>query len=148
EKMKCEFWICNDTPKVPAKPTIAWQLELDGKIVHAQRAPAEVKPVTVLFQGFTAIPVPEVTRRTPARLRLALFDDDTLLHDTSIDLKYFQNPPPLDVAVQIVGDAKGPAARLADELNLRVRSSSLSSAASGGEGRGEEVRAFLIDDYA
>jgi hypothetical protein len=133
EKIKSEFWICNDTAKVPARPTIAWELEVEGKIIHAQRAAAEVKPVTSTFQGFTAIPVPDVNRRTPAKLRLALFDGDTLVHDTSIDVELFPKPAPLDVAVEIVGDAKGPAARLADELNLHNRS-------------GASV--YLIDDYA
>jgi hypothetical protein len=133
EKMKCEFWICNDTPKIPAQPTIAWELEVDGKILHAQRAPAEVKPVLSTFQGFTAVPVPEVAQRTPAKLRLALFDGDTLLHDTAIDVEFFPKPAPIDIAVQIIGTAKGPAARLADELELYSRSG---------------ATVYLIDDYA
>ena len=122
ETMRCEFWICNDTQQTPAQPTLAWELEVDGKIVHAQRAPAEVKPVEAVFQGFTAIPAPQVTQRTPGRLRLALFDGDKVVHDTAIDVEFFPKAKPLDVAVQVVGSADGHAVRLAKELKLRVKS--------------------------
>ena len=132
EKMKCEFWICNDTQNLPVKPVLAWELEVDGKIVHARREPAEVKPVEAVFQGFTAIPVPEVARRTPGNLRLALFDGDRLVHDTSIDVEFFPKPKPVSTAVQVVGGKDGPAARLARGLDLRVRT---------------DAQVFLIDDY-
>ena len=133
EPMRCEFWICNDTHRALAKPALAWQLEVDGKIVHAQRAPAEIKPVQAVFQGFTAIPAPAVTRRTPGCLRLALFEGDKLMHDTSIDVEFFPKPKPLDLAVQVMGGADGAAARLAKGLNLRADPS---------------AAIFLIDDYA
>ena len=133
DPMKCEFWICNDMRQVPAKPMIAWELELDGKVVHARRATATVKPVEAVFQGFTAIPAPDVARRTAGKLRLALFDGDRLVHDTAIEVEFFPKPKPVDVAVQIVGGAKGPAARLVQALKLRVKA-------------GAPI--YLVDDYA
>jgi hypothetical protein len=133
EKMKCEFWIFNDTHNVPVKPRLAWELEVDGKVVHAQRATATVHEMESTFQGFTAIPVPEVTKRTSAKLRLALIDGDKLMHDTSIDVVLFPRAKPLDVAVQIVGAKNGPAERLVRELNLKVK---------------RDATIYLIDDYA
>jgi Glycosyl hydrolase 2 galactose-binding domain-like/Glycosyl hydrolases family 2/Glycosyl hydrolases family 2, TIM barrel domain len=133
EKMKCEFWICNDTLQVPAKPMIAWELELDGKIIHAQRAPAEVRPGQAAFQGFTDIPVPDVAQRTAGKLRLALFDGTQLVHDTAIDVEFFPKTKPIAVPVQIIGAPKGQAARLASELGLRTTAT---------------APVYLIDDYA
>jgi len=132
EKMKCEFWICNDTHSVPVRPTLAWELELDGKVVQARRAPAEVRPTEAVFQGFTAIPAPDVARRTPGKLRLALFDGDRLVHDTAIDVEFFPAPKPVGSTVQIVGGTNGAASRLARELNLRETN---------------PATTYLIDDY-
>jgi hypothetical protein len=133
EKMRMEFWICNDTWQKPARPELRWELEIGGKIVHAQRAPAEVKPMRAVFQGFSAMPVPEVKERTAGKLRLALFDGDKLIHDTETDVEFFPAPKALDVTVKIVGASDGNAARLARQLKLRV---------------GRNAKIFLIDDYA
>jgi hypothetical protein len=147
EKMKCEFWVCNDTHEVPAKPTLAWELEVDGKIIHAQRATAKVKPIESVFQGFTAIPVPEVTQRTKGKLRLALFDGDKLVHDTAIDVEFFPKPKPLDLAVQIIGSKTNAVARLARELKLRAESGTGFQPVKPLTGK-MPVPLFLIDDYA
>jgi hypothetical protein len=133
EKMKCEFWICNDTHDTLAKPMLAWQLEVDGKVIHARRISAEVRPVEARFQGFTAIPAPEVAQRTPAKLRLALFDGDKLVHDTSIDVEFFPEPKPARTPVKIVGEKNGPAAQLVRELGLRDQ---------------KDAKIYLIDDFA
>jgi hypothetical protein len=133
EKMRLEFWVCNDTHRIPTNANIAWELEVNGKIVHAQRAPAKVRPVQSVFQGFTAIPAPEVSQRTPGRLHLALFDGERLMHDTAVDLEFYPKPKPLDLAVQVVGGPKGEAARLARQLRLRVKSN---------------AAIYLIDDFA
>jgi hypothetical protein len=132
EKMRCELWVCNDGRQILARPVLAWQLEVEGKIVHAQQARGEVHPVESVFQGFTAIPAPEVTRRTRGKLRLALFDGEKMIHDTAIDVEFFTRPKPLDLAVTIVGSKDGPAARLAEELNLDLKS---------------KANIFLIDHY-
>jgi hypothetical protein len=74
ESMRFEFWICNDTHRALAQPRLAWELEVAGQVTYAQRAPAEVLPVAATFQGFAELPAPAITRRTPGRLRLALFE--------------------------------------------------------------------------
>jgi len=133
EKINAEFWVCNDTHNVPAKPVLKWELEIGGKIVHARQLAGTVKPVESVFQGFTAIPVPDVTERTKATLRLALFDGEKLLHDTAIEVEFFPKAKPFDVSVQIVGSRTNIANRLAHELHLRVS---------------KTATTYLIDDYA
>src|SRR4029077_2625642 len=120
ESMRFEFWICNDTHRTLAQPRLAWELEVAGQVTYAQRAPAEVQPVAATFQGFADLPAPAVTRRTPGRLRLALFDGDRLVHDTAVDLELFPKPAPLRGAVQILGASSGTASRVAQELKLMV----------------------------
>jgi hypothetical protein len=132
--VNAEFWICNDTHYVPANPVLKWELEIGGKVVHAQQLAGSIKPVEAVFQGFTAIPVPEVTERTKATLRLALFDGDKLLHDTSTEIEFFPKPAPINVAVQIVGSRTNMgASQLAHELNLRIS---------------RHATTYLISDYA
>lgn len=133
EKMRMEFWICNDTHEIPMQPNLRWELEVGGKIIHAQRAVADVKPMLAQFQGFTSIPVPEVKQRTAGKLRLALFDGEKLVHDTETDVEFFPMPERLNVTVRTIGAADGNAARLAQQLRLRVNQS---------------ANVLLIDDYA
>jgi len=133
ETMKVEFWVCNDTHSVPANPVLKWELEIGGKVVHAQQLAGTVKPVEAVFQGFTAIPVPEVTERTKATLRLALFDGDKLVHDTSTEVEFFPKPTPINLSVQVIGSRTNIASRLAHELHLRTS---------------RKATIFLIDDYA
>ncbi|HHY84981.1 MAG TPA: glycoside hydrolase family 2 [Verrucomicrobia bacterium] len=132
ERMRHEFWICNDTHEMPSNAELRWQLEIDGRVVHARRSPAEIRPNEAVFQGFTDIPVPEVNVRTKGTLRLALFDGERLVHDTAVELEFFPRPKPLEVAVHVLGQTDGPAARLARELNLPVR---------------ETGTVWLIDDF-
>jgi hypothetical protein len=132
EPIRCEFWICNDTAAVPANATLAWELEVNGKVIQAQRAPADVKPVQATFQGFSAIPAPVVAERTPGKLRLALFDGAKLLHDTAIDVEFFPAPPPSSEAVQLVSRG-GVAERLVQQLGAAVKA---------------DAPVLLIDDFA
>lgn len=120
EPITCEFWICNDTHQVPARPILKWQLETNGIVVHAQQAPAVVKPMQAVFQGTTRIPAPRVTARTKATLRLALFDGTNHLHDTAVELEIFPKPAPLKAKVCAIGPANGPARRLLSRLGLKT----------------------------
>ncbi len=120
ETVRCEFWICNDTHRGLSDPNLRWQLEIRGRVVHAQRAPATIEPVRATFQGFTAVPAPEVAERTAGRLRLALFDGDTLIHDTSVGLEFFPAANPSGATVRIIGNTDGPAARLATQLGAKT----------------------------
>ena len=133
ETMKLEFWICNDTPSVPKNPTLAWEMEVDGKIVHARRLSAKVKPIEAVFQGFTAIPVPNVAQRSQGKVRLALFDGNTLVHDTAVDVEFFPKPSPVDMLVEAVGAKGGAATALVKELKLPT---------------GKYPKVYLIDDFA
>jgi hypothetical protein len=127
-----EFWVCNDTAEAPKRAELRWQMEVAGKEVHAQRAAAQVKPSSAEFQGFAEIPIPNVERRTLAKLRLALFDGEKLLHDTEIDLEFFPKPKANQTGVVIVGKRLGAATRLAKELNLKIAA---------------DAQVYLIDDF-
>jgi len=135
EIITCEFWVCNDTHHIPSNPIIKWQFELNNSIVHAQQAKASVEPVSATFQGYTQIPAPNVTNRTKATIRLALFDSNTLIHDTAVELEIFPRPQiPPTITVSVLEPSKGIARQILNELG--VIPTDLSNAST-----------ILIDDY-
>ncbi len=121
EEMRFEFWVCNDTHKIPAGARLRYQLEVGGKVVFAQQAKARVEPGTSTFQGFLRLPAPAVKARTAAVLRLALTSaGGGILHDTAVDLMIFPAMPVTGEArVTVIGARNGKAATLARELGLK-----------------------------
>lgn len=135
ERMRFEFWVCNDTHEAPRGATLRYQLELGGKVVFAQQARAKVQACDSVFQGFLNLPAPAVAARTRATLRLALTSaDGRVLHDTALDVSLFPALPALAPArAVVIGSGKGKAAQLAREMGLPT--------AKTGD-------LFLIDDIA
>jgi hypothetical protein len=120
EGMRFEFWVCNDTHEVSAGAQLRYQLEMGGKVVFAQQAKARVEDCRSTFQGFLRLPAPVVKSRTAAVLRLALaLPGGKIIHDTSVALDLFPSLPAVAQRVVIVGSAKGKAAQLAHEIDLK-----------------------------
>lgn len=136
ESMRFECWVCNDTHATPGAQ-LRYQLEVDGKVVFAQQAPACIEACRSTFQGFLEVKAPVVAERTRAVLRLALaLPSGKIVHDTeaTVDLFPAANRQDAVVArVAVVGTAKGKAAQLARELGL--------SQAKSGD-------LYLVDDMA
>lgn len=119
DEMDFEFWLCHDSGPRPETATLRWQLEINGKIIHAQEHPAEIPEVTSRRQGRWHYPAPKVEQRTTATLRLSLWAEGQMLHDTSEELELFpvriiESPP-----ISIVGQVAGPAQRLVQDQGLR-----------------------------
>jgi len=143
EKMRFEFWVCNDTQAVPAGARLRYQLEVGGKVVFAQQTGARVGKCTSTFQGFLTIPAPAVTARTRATLRLALCDrKGNVLHDTALDLTLFPALPAAtdQMRVVVIGSRNGKAARLARELGMKPVFK------LSGHSTGDSRLTILIDD--
>ncbi len=121
EPLNLEVWICNDLDRTLEGARLRYQLELGGKVIFAQQAPATVPRCSSAFQGFWRTPAPQVTRRSSLTARLALVDaQGVVLHDTSLDLEVWPSPAPLPPRkALVVGSENGPAARLARELGLQ-----------------------------
>ncbi len=127
-EMLFECWVCNDTHEVPAGATLRYQLEMDGRVLFAQRAKARVQPCTSIFQGFLKLRAPALGDRPRAKatLRLALAQrDGKLLQDTAVEIDVF-NPALAEGAGQaikptrVLGARGGKAAQLAGELGMPV----------------------------
>jgi hypothetical protein len=120
EEIRLEMWICNDLTTAPERAFIDYQLELDGKVLLAQRSKAEIPLCSSAFQGFLCLRAPEVRKRSQAIVRLGLTGESgKVLHDTSIRLDIFPKPDPAPARrAFIVGAQDGKAARLASELEL------------------------------
>lgn len=120
--MELEAWVCNDLPTAPSGASLRYQLEMDGQVVLAQRAPATVPVSGSAFQGYLPFPAPNVQARTPITVRLALLDEqDTVLHDSALTLEIFPASPVVESpAAVILGAEGGPATQLADELGLTL----------------------------
>ncbi len=133
EAMMFEFWICNDTPETPKNVRLRWQIEQGGRVIFAAQAPATVERTRATFQGFLSHSAPQVDRRTPYTLRLALAEGEKILRDTEIEYEVFPDLPGMKkTPVRIIGTGK--AQQLLREL--------------GGRPDAKTTSVFLIDDYA
>ncbi len=122
ETMRFEFRVCNDLAEAPTGAQLRYQLERNGRIVFAQKAPARIEACRSVFQGFLDLPAPAVARRQGVVLRLGLFAaSGQALHDTAVALQIFPAPPARGRrnAVAVAG-AGGAAARLVRQLGWRT----------------------------
>ncbi|NIA17141.1 MAG: glycoside hydrolase family 2, partial [Planctomycetes bacterium] len=74
EEIPLEAWICNDLNRGIKNARLHYQMELNGKVVFANRTKAEVAPLLSRFQGFLRLKAPMVNRRSKVVMRLALID--------------------------------------------------------------------------
>ena len=120
EEVRLEAWVCNDLDTAPEGATLAYELELDGKVLLAERRPAQVPICGSAFQGFLRLAAPEVGKRAEAVIRLGLVGEDgRVVHDAALHLSIFPRPGPLPARrAFVVGKPEGKAARLASELGL------------------------------
>ncbi len=141
ETMQVECWVCNDTHDTPPA-RLRYQLEVEGRVVFAQQSKARIEACRSVFQGFLRLPAPQVSRRSKATLRLALFEaNGRQMHDTAIEFEIFPAQPANEAPrprAHIVGRRNGKAAQLARELGLR--------AVFAGAIRPDDV--IVIDDMA
>ncbi len=141
ETIQVECWVCNDTSHTPPAQ-VRYQLELDGRVVFAQQTRAKIEACRSTFQGFLKLPAPQVSRRSKAVLRLALFETNgRQIHDTALEMDVFPAPQENSASagrVRVIGSRNGRAAQLARELGLRP--------VFAGAIRPDDV--ILIDDMA
>ncbi|MBN1436426.1 MAG: hypothetical protein JW936_05075 [Sedimentisphaerales bacterium] len=139
EGFDVEAWVCNDRNDVPAGATLRYQWEMNGKVLFAQKARAEVPINGSAFQGHIRIKAPSVEKRSKLTVRLALTDRaGTVLNDNSLDIEIFPKPARVKKQrVYVIGSKRGKAAQLAGELDL-------DAVYSGPIGVGDVV---LVDDF-
>ncbi len=115
ETIEMEAWVCNDTLAKPAGAVLRYQLEIEGQVVQAGHARAEVPLCSAEPQGLVRFTLPKVERRMKATARLALCDrTGKVLHDTAQKIELF--PPvhkPTGKRAFIIGARDGKAATLA-----------------------------------
>lgn len=121
EPMPLEAWVCNDLTMAPRGARLHYQMELDGRVVFAQQAKADVPTDGSRRQGRLILAAPSVRRRSIATVRLGLVDaKGKVLADTSLDLAVFPRLGEIaSPVVRVIGRRNGPAARLARELGMR-----------------------------
>jgi len=121
ETVEMEAWVCNDTSSQPQGARLAYRLELGGQSMAGGWSAAQVPVCSSACQGLLRFNIPAVTTRGIATVRLALLAaDDSVMHDTSLELNVF--PPPVEdlssVRVAILGVPDGKAATLACDLGI------------------------------
>ena len=117
-----EAWICNDLNTAPENAMIHYQLEMAGRVLFAQKAPAQIPLCSSQFQGTLALPLPQVAKREQAIVRIGLIDrTGKIIHDSSVVLTIFPADEAVtDVPVYVIGKMDGKAHRLARDLDLMV----------------------------
>lgn len=118
ETATAEAWVCNDTNEIPQGWELGCQLELDGRVLLAQRMPVHVRAGEAAFQGQLHVPLPAVTSRQAVKLRLALVTaKGSVHHETDVEIEVW--PRGLARAGELAkatAAGKGVAARLIAEL--------------------------------
>lgn len=125
EAMDLEAWVCNDLNAAPAGAYLHYQMEMNGKVIFASKAPASVPVNSSRVQGSLALKAPPVNGRATVTVRLGLLDRrGKVLASCATELAVFAQPAALDLPVRIVGQRNGQSAQLARELGLRANFSS------------------------
>jgi hypothetical protein len=90
EDFNAEIWICHDLHSSPSGCELRYVLEVDGRPFASGSAPAAVPECGSFCQGTIHLSLPDVPRRTQARLRAAVVTPDgSVLNDTAEDLAIF-----------------------------------------------------------
>jgi len=126
ETMDFEAWVCNDLNTCPRNARLAYRLETGARTVKSGKSTAMAPCCSAKSQGRLEFKAPAVSRRTHAKVRLALLDGHRLLHDTALEIEIFPKQPPVRKPVTVIGNRNGKAARLAKELGLPVSFTHLS----------------------
>jgi len=124
EIAELEAWICNDQHVIYEGSRLAYSLEVCGKILSGGSQDAAVPVCSSSCQGILKLPLPEVSTRDVATVRLALISvEGEVLHDTSLELQLFPRPEtaPLRTSISILGPEDGKAALLLRDLALDVK---------------------------
>ena len=140
EEMCLEAWVCNDLTTVPKNIFLHYQLEIDKKVILAQRARAVIPSCGSAFQGFLRFRAPTVKRRSQVAVRLGLIDGTgKVLHETAVYLDIFPLPGKAHRKRAVIfGSEQGKAAKLAKDTGLRAV---FSATIKPGD-------VLLIDDFA
>lgn len=90
----CEFWLLNDTGKMPEGARLAWQILVSDKVLFQASTAAKSEPLKAIYQGSCHWITPPVKQRTTFKLRLALLSvAGEVLHDQIVPFEVF---PPLE----------------------------------------------------
>lgn len=120
EPLELEAWVCNDLNDAPRDAKLQYQLECDGKVLQTGSTAATVPSLDAAYQGTLQFQTPDVKTRTSVTVRLGLFDaGGKLLHDTAVTLDVFPRSTIELRRIYVIGDAKGKAAQLANDLGAR-----------------------------
>jgi Beta-galactosidase/beta-glucuronidase len=122
EVFNAEVWICHDRVQVPSEARLRYVFEVDGRPVASGSTPAAIPKCSSLCQGTLRIPLPTVSARTKARLRVALVDaEGRVLTDSSEDFWIFQRPSAASRSVVLLDADDAVAAKFAEGLGWPVR---------------------------
>lgn len=115
-----EAWICNDTQASPAGTRLAWRLEMDGQAVAGGMEKTDIPRCSSSCAGMIRFRIPDVVKRKPAIVRLALLaDGGAVLHDTAVTCDVFPRPASGGFGrTAILGAADGKAASLLRALGV------------------------------
>lgn len=120
EKMRLDFWVCNDWDRPLADHTLCYQIRRGGRVVFSQKVPAAVPALAPSYQGTLAYPLPKVTERTELAVEVAIKDRaGKIVDNTCRTFDVFPKPAAKPAPVFVLGGKDSAAWRLAAELGLR-----------------------------
>lgn len=112
-----EVWLCNDTHDGLRGAVLRWQLEVGGRVLSTGSAPARAEACAPACQGRLRLPLPPVTGRTTATVRLAIDDArGRRIHDSALGLHLHAPAPAPQRRIGAVG---AEAERLLRRLGIR-----------------------------
>jgi len=119
EKIQIEVWICNDQNEAIENTMLHYQVEMNEEILYVGKVNVNVPICDSECLGILKFKAPDVQNRTQIAVRLGLLNEQKILHDTVLKIEVFSPIEKInDEPIQIIGDQKGKAAKLTDELKI------------------------------
>jgi hypothetical protein len=121
EALPLELWVANDSGAPLKEVQVRYQLEIGGKTVFANTASVQCPHARSVCCGKLPLKVPSVKSRTPFTVRAQLVrGKNQVLHETHWEFTAFPKIAlPTMPSVACLGQAKGTAARLLQELGIK-----------------------------
>ncbi len=123
--LSVEFWVCNDRKAPFETGTLIWEVWQGKERLFAQSKPVPIPSYDPSFIGFFPYVCPDVTRRTPLTVRIALLDPSgQTVHASEQTTEVFPVPDPSPNQHRIaavVGAEEGRGWKLAQSMGLQAQ---------------------------
>ncbi len=137
ETTSFETWVCNDLNAASKTYSLHYQIEQDGKIIMANKVPANITINSSQFQGHLKFKTPDVKTRTKYIWRAALINEKgESVNQNEFEFEVHPSIQSASKKLYIIGDSKGKAMQIASQAGYSTTALP------------KDADAILVDDFS